>query len=282
MRITVKDDLDLYKITNSGQCFRACEISPGLYRFITGRNILYIKDISGEEYELSCSKKEWDGIWKHYFDIETDYSSIRAGIPAKDKFLKECADAGCGIRILNQDKWEMLISFIISQRKSIPAIRSCIEKLCERFGEKLESLGDGSCGDIPETGSLCAFPTPKALLTSSEKELGECGLGYRTPFIKDAAERVCSGKLDLDALDGFSDEELFVTLKTVKGVGDKVANCVMLFGYHRIGRAPVDTWIYKVIDQKYNGRNPFGDYGIYAGIMQQYMFYGAAALKLLK
>ncbi|MCR4990014.1 MAG: DNA-3-methyladenine glycosylase 2 family protein [Lachnospiraceae bacterium] len=280
MRVYFYDDLDLKKIVNSGQCFRACEVSEGQFRFITGKNILYITKSSEpargktgdlkDEYEVSCTKKEWEGIWKHYFDSDTDYRMIRAGIPAEDRFLSKCADEGCGIRILNQDKWEMLISFIISQRKSIPAIRSCIEKLCARFGD--------------ETGdeAIHAFPTPGSLLKASNQKLDECGLGYRTPYIVDAAKRVSSGSLDLEAIDVLSDEELFDTLKTVKGVGDKVANCVMLFGYHRVKRAPVDTWINKVIDQKYNGKNPFGDYGEYAGIMQQYMFYGASALKLLK
>ena len=100
-------------------------------------------------------------------DGATDYRMMRAGIPAKDRFLSKCADEGCGIRILNQDKWEMLISFIISQRKSIPAIRSCIEKLCARFGD--------------ETGdeAIHAFPTPGSLLKVSNQKLDECGLGYR-------------------------------------------------------------------------------------------------------
>ena len=253
---------------NSGQCFRVTCGDDGTYRFITGQNVLFMSKKDDTKYEVSCDKNEWNKVWHPYFDLDTDYGSIRRGIPGNDRFLNTCADEGAGIRILDQDKWEMLISFIISQRKSIPAIRSCIEKICEAFGTPLQKL--------------FSFPTPEALAKASEKDLQACGTGYRTSYIQDAAQKVASGELDLEKAAELPDEELFETLTSVRGVGTKVANCVMLFGYHRIGRAPVDTWILKVIDRKYNGINPFDRYGDTAGIMQQYMFYGANKLGLLK
>ena len=273
MIISIKDDFDPYKIMNSGQCFRVCDEGCGKYRFISGKKVLYVKECKGgygnvREYDVSCPKDDWEGVWKNYFDMDTDYGKIRSKIPKDDPFLRKCADAGAGIRILNQDKWEMIVSFIISQRKSIPAIRSCIEKLCTGFGERISK-------------DIYAFPTPEALYNASEKALGECGLGYRTPYIIDASSKVFLKEIDPEGMSELTDAELFDELKTIKGVGDKVANCVMLFGYHRIGRAPVDTWIAKVIEQKYNGMNPFERYGNAAGIMQQYMFYGSAALKML-
>ena len=286
MIISINDDFDLNKIMNSGQCFRVINVGDDTYRFITGQNILFMRKANNNDYDVSCDKNMWNKVWHNYFDLDTDYSAIRGTVPQNDRFLSTCAEEGTGIRILNQDKWEMLISFIISQRKSIPAIRSCVEKICEAFGTpiKTDANASESQNDEPCTpnGQIFTFPTPEALSNATEKDLQACGTGYRTSYILDAAQKVASGELDLEKIARLPDEELFQALNSVRGVGTKVANCVMLFGYHRIGRAPIDTWILKVIDQKYDGVNPFDRYGDVAGIMQQYMFYGANKLQLLK
>lgn len=263
MTITIHDDFDLYKIAYSGQCFRVKELAPDTFSFVTGNYRVTITDLGNSEYEISCSEDEWNNIWFHYFDLETNYSSIRATIPSSDIYLSQAANIGAGIRILNQDKFEMLISFIISQRKSIPAIKTSVEKLCALYGEN------------------GYFPTPKAMLNAADDELASCGLGYRVPYIKEAVRAIALCEIDLDELSQLSDDELFDALKSFYGVGDKVANCVALFAYHRIGRAPIDTWISKVIDVQYNGVNPFPKYGEVAGIMQQYMFYAAQHMKNL-
>lgn len=257
MILHIDDDFDLYKIVHSGQCFRAREISENKYYFVTKTNDITILDLGNNDFDVSCTKEEWSQVWHHYFDLDTSYADIRARIPKSDTYLVKSAQIGSGIRILNQDKFEMLISFIISQRKSIPAIRSSVEKICKLYGK------DGF------------FPTPSELYNATSNELSECGLGYRVPYISEATRRVALGEIDLEMLSSLSDEDLFEQLKSFYGVGDKVANCVALFAYHRIGRAPVDTWIQKIIDTAYNGVNPFPNYGEYAGIMQQYMFYAA-------
>ena len=239
------------------------ELSPDSFSFVTKKNRMTMTRLEDESYEVSCSEKEWHDIWHHYFDLDTCYKDIRASIPQADSFLASSAKIGKGIRILNQDKFEMLISFIISQRKSIPAIKTSVERLCSLYGE------DGF------------FPTPDALSKAGFEDLSSCGLGYRVPYIMEASKRVARGDVDLDVLDKLSDEELFNELKSFKGVGDKVANCVALFAYHRVGRAPIDTWIKKIIDTEYKGVDPFSSYGKYAGIMQQYMFYGAQHMKML-
>ncbi len=221
---------------------------------MTGEHTVDITD-EGGQLNVSCSEKEWKDVWHAYFDLDTNYRKIRMSIPKDDKFLMAAAKSGAGIRILKQDKFEMLISFIISQRKSIPAIRTSIEKLVGLYGH------DGF------------FPKPEDMLCATENELASCGLGYRVPYIRKAIERVALHETDLDMLDELPDEELFEELKSFAGVGDKVANCVALFAYHRCGRAPVDTWIARVIAEHYDGINPFPRYGKYAGIMQQYMFY---------
>lgn len=267
MKIKINDDFDLYKIAYSGQCFRVKELPNNTYRFISGDRTVSIVSLEGPgEFSLSCNSYEWSEFWAHYFDLETDYSSIRASIPSSDKYIHRAAMAGAGIRILNQDPFEMLISFIISQRKSIPAIKSSVEKLCRKFGHRIERT---------EEEDVYSFPTPEEMSGITSDDLNDCGLGYRIPFILDAVSRVNSGVLDLQRISELSDEDLFSELKTVCGVGDKVANCISLFAYHRTGRAPVDTWIAKVIDSEYGGINPFPRYGNNAGIIQQYVFYGA-------
>ena len=269
-KITVDDDLDLDKIIDSGQCFRPKRIEKGVYRFVTGTHTVDITDntlmSSGKDgkdpddvtiLSASCTKEEWDGIWHPYFDLDTNYRKIRNSISGDDVFLQNAAKRGAGIRILRQDKFEMLISFIISQRKSIPAIRTSIERLVALYGHN------------------GFFPKPSDMLLATEEELASCGLGYRVPYIRKAVERVAYKDVDLEALDRLPDEELFAELKSFAGVGDKVANCVALFGYHRIGRAPIDTWIARVIKEQYAGIDPFPQYGNVAGIMQQYMFYSS-------
>ncbi len=271
MKITINDDFNPDKIIDSGQCFRPHKVEDGIYRFITGEHILDLKYTSTngsgnvrdaeKEIEVSCSRKEWDEIWHPYFDLDTDYKKIRNSIPKTDCYLRSAAEYGNGIRILRQDKFEMLISFIISQRKSIPAIRTSIERLVKLYGH------DGF------------FPRPEEMLRATDEELRSCGLGYRVPYIIKAVERVAHHDIDLDMLDALPDEELFDELKSFAGVGDKVANCIALFAYHRTGRAPVDTWIARVIAEQYNGVNPFPTYKDTAGIMQQYMFFLAKDLK---
>ena len=259
--VLIDDDFNLGKIIDSGQCFRPCRTEDGAYRFVTGDHIITIRDVTERPGDtptrlgVSCSLEEWDRVWHPYFDLDTNYREIRNSIPEKDRYLQKAAKAGAGIRILRQDKFETLISFIISQRKSIPAIRTSIDRLVNLYGHE----------DF--------FPKPSDMLGATDEELKSCGLGYRVPYIRQAVERVAYRDVDLDALDELPDDELVSELKSFAGVGDKVANCVALFAYHRTGRAPVDTWIARVIAGQYKGENPFPRYGEYAGIMQQYMFY---------
>ena len=265
MKITINDDFDLNKIIGSGQCFRPCVVceAPQTYRFICGKHILYIYKDADKSYDLSCTEDEWNKIWKEYFDLNRNYKDIRRKINHNDAYMLESADDGQGIRILKQDKWEMLISFIISQRKSIPAIRSCIEKICIKYGTRVDTGKE----------EIYLFPTPKQMIDATENDLASCGLGYRVSYILDAVRKVYYKDIDLDRLDGLSDDDLFNELTLIRGVGKKVANCIMLFAYSRIGRAPVDVWIARVIDEYYGGNDPFAAYGQNAGIMQQYVFY---------
>ena len=263
MEIKISDDFDLKKIVDSGQCFRPKEVSPNVFRFIVGEKILHIVSRGDGIFNADCSADDWERVWKNYFDLETNYAEIRRDIEnfAADKpcekILRDAVNFGAGIRILRQERFETLISFIISQRKSIPTIRSSVERICQRFGRRV--------------GDVYLFPRAEDMAGVTADDLTGLGLAYRKEYIVDALENVTGGFLEL--LENFPDTELIERLKTIRGVGDKVANCVALFAYHRVDRAPVDVWIKRAIDEDFGGENIFDSFGKNAGILQQYIFY---------
>lgn len=275
--IEIKEkNFNIAQIAESGQIFRFVETNAGEWLLHAGdrKLIIYTDETSvpgaaGADCQkrtsvrFDCTQAEFDGFWRHYFDLDTDYEKYIKAVPESDKFLSNAVRCADGIRILNQDPWEMLISFIISQRKSIPAIRTSIEKLCEKFGRE------------------SAFPSPKELAGASLDELLECSLGYRAPYIYEAARKVAAGEYDIYAWADLDDDELRAQLLSIRGVGIKVANCIMLFGYHRIASFPVDVWIQRIMDTYYDGEFDTARYEGYAGVMQQYMFAYARLQKSL-
>ncbi|MBR2186273.1 MAG: DNA glycosylase [Lachnospiraceae bacterium] len=277
-----KDDMDPLLITESGQCFRWCEVPSNgkekVFRILAGGRVLFLIR-RGSELDLSCSEKEYDSFWSDYLDSENDYRAIRGSADKEDDFLRKAAEAGKGIRILKQDPFETLISFIISQRKNIPAIRSSVEKICALAGKRIE-LGAEEIRWLKEHSvaeeagaSLFSFPDPEELFNMPEKDLDSCSLGYRKDYVKRAAEDVFSGKTDLNRLMGLDDEELFSELLEIRGVGKKVASCTALFGFHRLDFFPVDVWIDRVLKNCYPAGFPFERYRPFNGVMQQYMFF---------
>lgn len=253
---------DLRAIMNSGQSFRLRETAPGMFELVAFGRLLRIETTPNGGYAFACDAEEFDRLWRPYFDLDEDYGRFLAAIPSEDAFLSAAAAYGQGIRILRQDAFEMLITFIISQRKSISAIRTSVEMLCEAYGEPLA-----------EAPAHFAFPTPQALAAQGEDGLRRCALGYRCGYIQAAARMVAEGALDLHAIAALDDDALLAELLRVPGVGVKVANCVMLFGYHRIAAFPRDVWINRVIDRHYGGDFPLERYAGFAGVVQQYMFY---------
>lgn len=337
--IDISDDFDLAKIQRSGQCFRVGSTEGGLFRFVSGGNVLLIREQSGEDaqeamhqaacngstgasheggnhegatshackvagkdavqgarteqglrrFSISCSHEAWSGFWSNYFDLNRSYAGIRQGCSGKSTFLDEAMGFGQGLRVLRQDPWEMLITFIISQRKSVPAIATSVEALCTAFGEPIDDASAGlHDSKLNPTGlaqqftgvsgrmqqdRLHGFPSPEQLASATEDELRRCGLGYRVPYVSETARMVASGELDLKQAANLSDAELFAELKRGRGVGDKVSNCVCLFGYGRTSLVPVDVWIARAINDECEGIDPFTQFGDAAGIMQQYAFY---------
>ncbi|MBQ4506651.1 MAG: DNA-3-methyladenine glycosylase 2 family protein [Firmicutes bacterium] len=259
----VSEDLDIQKIALSGQCFRFNKTAAAedMWETTAFGRTLELRALS-DGAELFCGEEEYLSVWKDYFDMDYDYGAVRASIDPSDAYLTRAAELGRGIRILRQDPWETLISFIISQRKNIPAIKAGVEAVCRLCGEE---IGEGRY----------AFPTPARLAAASLDELKCCSLGYRVPYVSAAARAVDEGSLDLEKLSALSDSELLEELMKLYGVGIKVASCAMLFGFHRIGAFPIDVWISRVLKSEYPDGFPFERYQGYAGVLQQYMFFNA-------
>ncbi len=257
------EHLDIAKIADSGQCFRMNKLEDDTYYTIAMNKKLVIKPT---EYgaQFFCTQQEYDDIWQYYFDMDKDYASYSAKIPNKDLFLTQAAQYSKGIRILRQDPWEMLVTFIISQRKNIPAIKKSVEMLCNTCKVSVDD-GDNSRG--------YAFPNAHEVSKLTTEQLNACSLGYRTKYIKAAAQMVADGSLNLADIKAKSSDDLQTALLGVPGVGTKVANCVMLFGYYRADSFPRDVWINRVIDNVYDGDFNTNLYKGYEGIIQQYMFY---------
>ena len=268
--VDIEDDFDLEKIADSGQCFRAKEIKPGVFRFITLNHAIDMEKVNDITYKISCGISEWELVWSKYFDIQTNYAEIRKeitefgeGKPCGE-YLKAATEFGKGIRILRQDPFETLISFIISQRKSIPAIRTTVELICDSFGKPIKTTDGSEVNAFPQVDELCKV---------SAFDLSKFALGYRSAYVHDALQRVKGLAIALDDLYSSNDEDLIDSLKTIRGVGDKVAACIALYAYHRFACVPVDVWIKRAIQEDFNGENVFVEFGSLAGVLQQYIFY---------
>ena len=265
MEIQINDDFDLDKIARSGQCFRWHQTGEDAWRIVHTGQYLTIRALGEGKFRLSCSEETFHAHWRSYFDLDEDYRRIRAKIrAADDPFLYAACTYGKGIRILRQDPWETMVSFIISQNKNIPAIKNCIALLCDAAGEHMTD----------DTGEAYAvFPSPEAILGMSEEQLMACRLGYRWKYVQAAALAVAEGGLDFSSLISTEDEETLARLMAVPGVGVKVANCVSLFGLHHMDAFPVDIWIKKILANEYPEGYPMDCYRPYNGIYQQYMFF---------
>ncbi len=251
------------QICMSGQCFRMEACGENRYRLVAKGKYLELAQ-QEEDILFDCTQEEYHAVWKDYFDMETDYAQIIAGIDTEDTYLSAAADYGKGIRILHQDLWEMIISFLISQQNNIKRIRKCINQLCEKYGEKRESANGVSYYD---------FPTPKSLAEAQLEDLYACGLGDRSKYIHATANSIYSGELDLSALWTMNYAAAKKELLKLYGVGTKVADCICLFALHKTDAFPRDTHINKVLELQYPEGFPFEKYGKNSGILQQYLFY---------
>jgi N-glycosylase/DNA lyase len=265
--------LDLAKVADSGQAFRIKVIDGTHIELVAYGRYLQIARTGKDSFAFSCDEDEFNTIWKTYFDLDRDYEKIVKSIDCSDGYLLKASEFGHGIRILKQDIFETTISYIISQRRSIPSITTSVERISKLCGKKIKAPKLEDPFVSPLEKEYHAFPTPEELYNLPFRELENTGVGYRAPYIARAAEEFRTGKLDPDALAELSDDDLYKALTAMYGVGTKVANCIMLFGFARTGRFPVDVWIKRIEDNYYGGHFDYSRYPDTAGIMQQFMFY---------
>ncbi len=251
------------QICMSGQCFRMEECGENQFCLVAKGKYLELMQ-QNDNILFDCSQEEYNDIWKDYFDMDTDYGEIIKGIDERDTYLLTAANYGKGIRILQQDLWEMMISFIISQQNNIKRIRKCISQICEKYGESMCTANGVAYFD---------FPTPKSLAEAHIDDLYACGLGYRSKYIYAVANSVYQGDLNLEKLWMLDYDAAKTELLKLYGVGVKVADCICLFALHKTNAFPRDTHINKVLSAQYPDGFPFEKYGKNSGILQQYIFY---------
>ncbi|MBE6729497.1 MAG: DNA-3-methyladenine glycosylase 2 [Ruminococcaceae bacterium] len=258
------DNFDLKKTFECGQCFRWEQNENGFWQSIVGGKEINASQDDTNIVLFPCSKEDFDEFWFNYFDLGRDYSAINE-VLNNDKTLKNAVKYGKGIRILNQEPWETLCSFIISQNNNIPRIKGIISRLCENFGEK-KSFG-------------YTFPSAEKIASLSVDDLAVLRSGFRAKYIIDAAKKVTSGTINLDELKKLDSDSAREILTTIYGVGEKVADCTLLFGLGHTNVFPKDVWIKRALSVLYNGKFP--DCALnYEGIAQQYLFYYARETKL--
>lgn len=258
------DNFDLGQICRSGQCFRMDQIGENRYRVIAGDRYLELTQERGI-VNFFCPEEDFIFFWIQYFDLDCDYCGEYIDkINPRDKYLTAASEMGNGIRILQQDLWEMIISFLISQQNNITRIKRCIENISQEFGEK----------KVSSTGvEYYTFPTAQALASATEEQLRECNLGYRAKYVLDTARKVYFGDISLDGLYDMKYKAARKELLKLYGVGEKVADCICLFGLHQLDAFPVDTHIRQALDAHYKRGFPNRRYKGFRGVMQQYIFY---------
>ena len=258
-------DFDLIHTFECGQCFRWNIYEDGSYIGIVGDSVISVKQ-ENDIFEFDC---EDINLLHSYFDLDRDYGKIKNKLSAMDNVLPKAIPCGFGIRLLKQNPWEALISFIISANNNIPRIKKIVESLCLNFGKKLEY----------NNKTYYSFPDADVIKKLSLSQLDVIKSGFRAKYIIDAAQKVEGGIVDLDSVYGMDTHEAREYLKQIKGVGDKVADCVLLFAYQKYDVFPKDVWIKKVLNDLYGiDEKKFESFvsehfGDLAGFAQQYLFY---------
>lgn len=246
----------------SGQCFRVTKESDESFTVVLKDRVINIKENNGIlEYD-SNNTNELEKLMIEYFDLDRDYESINKYLLNKDKSLKDVVDYSKGYKILNQDDFEMLISYIISQNNTVRNISNCIEKISKKFGKKV----------VFRNKEYYLFPTYEELKDVSESELKECSVGFRSKYIIEALKNTNI----LNEIYSLETDEALKQLMKIKGVGIKVASCILLFSYGRFDTFPIDTWVKKYfnLDNEAMIRElAFKKYGEYSGLVIQYMFH---------
>ncbi len=271
------ENFNIEQILECGQCFRFEKLNNMHYKIIAFGKVLYIKQEGTTVILYPCTAEEYESIWRRYFDMDRNYGEIIEILSADPIMRTACAYAD-GIRLLDQQPYECLISFIISQNNNIPRIKGIISRMSEAYGT---SLGEGY-----------AFPTLSQLDKATEEDLFYLRMGFRAKYIRDCLDKLVNKEVDIEKTDELTTDELLGELLKIKGVGRKVADCVMLFSMGRREVFPTDVWVKRVMEYLYFDNSETDiktihafakdKWGEYAGYAQQYLFYYARTLKIGK
>ncbi len=258
-------DFDLPHTLDCGQAFRWEEKENGTWQGVAFNKYLELEKLNdGTVVLYNTSEEDFGTIWCDYFDLDRDYEKIIETI-SSNEILKKAASFGSGIRVLNQEPWETLCSFIISQNNNIKRIKGIIGRLCENFGENM--------------GNYYTFPSAEKIASLTLDDLGVLRSGFRAKYILDAASKVANGEIDLHKLKDLYVDDARAELMKIKGVGPKVADCALLFSHKHIEAFPKDVWIKRAMEVLFGGELP-EEAKAYAGIVQQYIFFYARETKL--
>lgn len=258
VRVEEVYDLDLAQTLDCGQSFRWTEHEDGSFSGIAFGKFVTVRLENNTLYIENTNKKDFEKFWYDYFDLSLDYGKIRNEISRLHPVLCEAAKYAPGIRILRQEPYEALCTFIISQNNNIKRIKGIVQRLCEYFGEKIE-------------GGY-AFPAAEKMAQLTPDDLAPLRAGFRNRYLIDASQKVASGAVDLEKCRYCDYDEARAELMKITGVGVKVADCTLLFGLHRIEAFPVDVWMKRAMEKLFPNMKP-EDFGEYAGIAQQYIFH---------
>ncbi len=251
-------DLDLEQTLDCGQSFRWTKQDDGSFSGVAFGKYVNIS-LDGTDMVIKNAAPEDEKIWREYFDLELDYGKIRGDISKLHPVLEEAARYAPGIRILRQEPYEALCTFIISQNNNIKRIKGIVARLCESFGDEIDE-------------GVYTFPTAERLAELTPDDLAPLRAGFRNRYIIDSAKKVASGEVDLELCKTADYEAARAELMKITGVGVKVADCTLLFGMHRVEAFPVDVWMKRAMEKLFPGMSA-NDFGEYAGIAQQYIFH---------
>lgn len=265
-----------------GQCFRWDLQEDGTYTGVAFAKVLNVKQEGNTLIFNNTNIEDFNNIWMNYFDLKTNYGEIKEYLNEKDDIIREAISFGQGIRILKQDPWETLISFIISANNGIPRIKKSIELMSKNFGQY---IGEYKGKDY------YSFPSPEEIYNLSEEQLKECKVGYRSKYILNTAEKIVDENISLEEIKKLNSEDCFKELQKFTGIGPKVANCILMFAMEKVEAVPVDVWVKRIMEYFYFHKETPNKkieeftrekYGKYAGYAQQYLFYYARELGIGK
>ncbi|MEA5085366.1 MAG: DNA glycosylase [Lachnospiraceae bacterium] len=279
--LKIDGDFIISQTLECGQCFNFNKLDEEDYVVTAFGRALHIYSRNRNIVFEDTTKEEFEKIWVDYFDLTRDYGKIKALLSKKDETLKKALEYAPGIRIINQDFFQCLISFIISQNNRIPMIKKVVSNLSKKYGEYIKTI---------EGEDYFSFPTPEKLYGVSGDELMECKTGFRGKYIADAVTKYVEGSLNHENFKNLTTKEVQALLMGIHGVGPKVADCVMLFSLNRSDAFPTDVWVKRIMSYFYFDQKdaPIKDihsladekFGKYAGFAQQYLFNYARQFKI--